>query len=75
VSAYTGAPVTFKGIRPRDLVQYRTPQGQTAYGRAQALLLFAEHVVVNRSGTYGQPAVVNALNYVSHKRSTWGIRA
>jgi hypothetical protein len=64
--------MTFKDIKPRDLVQFRTPQGRVGYGRAQALLLFPEHVVVNRSGTYGQPAVVNALNYVSHKRSTWG---
>lgn len=56
------------GIRPRDLVKFRTPQGQVATGRAQALLLFPNHVVVSLMGSRsGQPAVVSESNYVSHK--------
>ena len=64
--------MSFQGIRPRDLVQYRTPQGQTGFGRAQALLIFPSHVVVNRCGSNGQPVVVNERNYVSHKPSNFG---
>ena len=57
--------MTFRNIAPGDVVTYRTPQGQTRQGRAQRLLCFASHVVCDRGN--GQPVVVNADNYVSHK--------
>lgn len=66
--------MSFMGIKPRDIVKFRTPQGRVLSGRAQALLLFPEHVVVSVMGSrYGQqPVVVTESNYVSHKQSSWG---
>ena len=58
-------PYTFKGIQPGDTVRYKTPQGQVFSGRANPLLLFGFHVVVDRGN--GRPIVVNANNYVSHR--------
>jgi hypothetical protein len=55
---------TFRNIRAGDKVYYQTPQGQDGAGRAQMLLLFADHVVVDRGD--GQPVVVNDHNYVRH---------
>jgi hypothetical protein len=63
--AFQAASV-FNGIRAGDIVRYRTPQGQSFTGRAQAMLLFATHVVIDRGN--GQPQVVNADNYVTHGR-------
>lgn len=57
---------TFQGIRAGDRVTFVTAHGQTLTGRAQLLLCFPTHVVVNCGGAHGRPAVVNASNYVSH---------
>ena len=35
-------------------------------GKANALLIFEDHVVVNGGGKYGTPAVVDAGNYERH---------
>lgn len=57
--------LTFKGIQGGDTVRYKTAQGQVFSGRANPLLLFAFHVVVDRGA--GQPVVVNDSNYVAHR--------
>jgi hypothetical protein len=45
----------------------KTRFGHIGQGRAQALLCFDTHVVVNIGGAYGTPVVVNDSNYVSHR--------
>jgi hypothetical protein len=59
--------MSFKGIRAGDLVKYQDRFGHTFQGRAQALLCFDTHVVINIGGLYGTPKVVNDSNYVSHR--------
>lgn len=68
--------MTFKNIRAGDRVRFFAPAGlrvikgrayperRPSVGTAQHLLIFADHVVVNRGR--GQPAVVDASNYISH---------
>lgn len=62
--------MSFQGIQPGDRVRFTTPQGQVRSGKAQPLLIFESHVVVNCGGAYGTPAVVNIVNYLSHKRQS-----
>jgi hypothetical protein len=54
--------VSFRDIKPGDRVWYSTPQGVTLCGRAQRLLCFDTHVVVDAGG--GRPKVVNDTNFV-----------
>jgi hypothetical protein len=56
--------VTFRDIKPRAFVVYRTPQGAECTARTLPLLLFPFHVVCDRGN--GQPVVVDAYNYVRH---------
>ena len=56
---------TFKGIEPRAIVRYRTPQGDVRRARACPLLLFPSHVVCDMGD--GRPVVVDSYNYVSHR--------
>jgi len=55
---------SFKGICANDRVTFRTPRGELISGRANALLLFPSHVVVDIG--QGRPAVVDGRNYVKH---------
>lgn len=57
---------TFQGIRRGDRVTFTDRFGHYRTGRAQALLLFPDHVVLNMGGRHGTPQVVDASNYVSH---------
>ena len=57
----------FKGIKGRDRVFYRDRFGVVRAGKANALLLFPEHVVVDAGGHYGKPVVVSETNYVYHR--------
>lgn len=63
--------MSFKNIRSGDRVFYREREGlgdlKLKSGKANGLLLFADHVVVNIGGKYGVPKVVDALNYDHHK--------
>lgn len=61
------------GIRAGDIVTVRTPQGQVRTGRAQALLLGADRVVLDSyrrhgRGRSGVPIVATAANIVSARR-------
>lgn len=56
--------MNFRNIRPGDVVVFRTAHGQTRSGRAQLLLCFPTHVVVNAG--HGRPVVVNESNYLRH---------
>lgn len=60
--------MSFMGIRPGDRVTFSTPQHERRTGRAQLLLVFESHVVVNLGGRYGTPQVVDSSNYISHVR-------
>lgn len=59
--------MAFKGIRGNDRVSYRDRFGDVKSGKANPLLIFPGHVVINVGGKYGTPVVVNDSNYVSHK--------
>lgn len=58
--------MSFKGIQAGDRVYFTTPQGQERSDKAQLLLIYADHVVVNCGGAHGTPAVVTDRNYVRH---------
>jgi hypothetical protein len=51
------------GIRAGDRVTIAAAHGE-ATGRAQGLLLFPSHVVLNMGGKHGRPAVATAANIV-----------
>jgi hypothetical protein len=60
--------MSFKNIKGGDRVYYRERDGflgelKVKSGVANALLLFADHVVVNIGGKYGTPKVVDAFNF------------
>jgi hypothetical protein len=64
----------FRNIRAGDRVAYITPQGQTFTGRAQRLLCFPSHVVVDAGR--GRPVVVDESNYRGHRwRGAGRVRA
>ena len=56
----------FKGIKGGDRVKFRNAFGAVLNGKANALLIFPEHVVVDCGGKHGRPQVVAESNYVSH---------
>lgn len=59
--------MSFANIKPGDRVTIRTPQGQEVTGKAQALLIFPTHAVLNMGGKYGRPAVATERNLVRVK--------
>ena len=66
---------TFRGINPGDFVEFTDAHGNVRTGRAQLLLCFHSHVVVNTGGPHGRPQVVNGSNYLTHSRGTRWARA
>lgn len=58
--------MNFQNIRPRARVMYRDRFGQERTGRANPLLIFPTHVVLDIGGKYGTPQVVNDSNYIRH---------
>jgi hypothetical protein len=56
---------TFNGIRAGDVVAYYDRFDKVRTGRAQALLLFPTHVVVDAGG--GRPVVVNRDNFAGNR--------
>lgn len=69
---------TFQGIKAGDRVTFWDYAGlgragmeyRRNLGRAQGLLVFADHVVVTTGGRRGTPVVVDAGNYISHRSTT-----
>lgn len=49
-------------VKPNQILQFRTPQGQVCRGKVNPLLIFPTHVVVDRGN--GQPVVVSDANVV-----------
>lgn len=62
-----GTTRIFKDIKAGDLVFFKDRSWNRASGKANALLLFPDHVVVNIGGRHGTPMVVNEANYISHR--------
>lgn len=59
-----GTTAVFKGIKAGDRVYYRDRFGNRNSGKANALLLFPDHVVINVGA--GRPQTVDASNYMKH---------
>ena len=64
-------PATFAGKRPGDKVRFNRyaglgrfgPEYKPALGRV--VMAFRDHLVLNISGRYGTPAVVDAGNFLN----------
>lgn len=52
-------------INHGDRVTIRNAQGQFRSGKANKLLFFANHVVLDMGGRYGTPAVADQRNIVN----------
>jgi hypothetical protein len=57
-------------IRGGDRVTIVDQQGKQRTGRANPLLCFADHVVLNMGGRYGTPAYADAKNIVRVARAS-----
>ena len=56
--------VVFKNIKPRQRVYYSDQFGKMRSGKANPLLLFPDHVVIDIGN--GRPVVVNDDNYMTN---------
>lgn len=65
--------MSFKGIRTRDLVRFRTQSGRLRYGRAERGMIHEDRVGVRMivthvpAGSRRPLVLVTESNYVSHK--------